>query len=114
MALPKLKTLLCNPAISWTRIVVSAWYGHAQGKALEITSDIALGYRPGTPVLPARWVLVRDPDAKREPQAFFSTDITLEPADITALYVCRWQIEVTFAETRAHLGIDSANGATRP
>lgn len=70
-ALPKLKSLLSSPATSWTKIVVSAWYGHAQGKALEITSDTALWYRPGTPVLPVRWVLVRDPDEKRDPQAFF-------------------------------------------
>jgi len=57
-ALPKLKTLLSNPATSWTRIFVSAWYGHASGKAFEIASGIALWYRPGTPVLPVRWVLV--------------------------------------------------------
>lgn len=106
-ALPKLKTLLSNSATIWTRIVVSAWYGHTEGKALEITSDIALWYRPGTPVLPVRWVLVRDPEAKRDPQAFFSTDTTLEPTDIIALYVRRWQIEVTFAETRAHLGVET-------
>ena len=106
-ALPKLKTLLSSPATIWTRIIVSAWYGHAEGKALEITSDTALWYRPGTPVLPVRWVLVRDPDAKRAPQAFFSTDVTLEPADIIALFVRRWQIEVTFAETRAHLGVET-------
>jgi hypothetical protein len=106
-ALPKLKTLLSNPATSWTKIIASAWYGHAEGKALEITSDTALWYRPGTPVLPVRWVLVRDPDGKRAPQAFFSTDATLEPADIIALYVRRWQIEVTFAETRAHLGVET-------
>ncbi|EXS67968.1 hypothetical protein [Sphingobium sp. Ant17] len=84
-ALPKLKTLLANPATRWTSILVSAWYGHLNGKTLQITSDIALWYRPGTPVLPVRWVLVRDPDGKRDPQAFFSTDITLEPADIIAL-----------------------------
>lgn len=106
-ALPKLKTLLSNPATSWTKIVVSAWYGHAEGKELEITSDTAIWYRPGTPVLPVRWVLVRDPDGKRAPQAFFSTDVTLEPANIIALYVRRWQIEVTFAETRAHLGVET-------
>lgn len=47
------------------------------------------------------------PDGKRPPQAFFSTDITLEPADIIALFVRRWQIEVTFAETRAHLGVET-------
>jgi hypothetical protein len=106
-ALPKLKTLLSNPAINWKRIIVSAWYGHVSGKALEITSEVALWYRPGTPVLPVRSVLVRDPDRKRDPQAFFSTDITIEPADIIALYVRRWQIEVTFAETRAHLGVET-------
>jgi hypothetical protein len=106
-ALPKLKTLLSNPTTSWTKIIASAWYGHAQGKVLEITSDVALWYRPGTPVLPVRWVLVRDPDGKRDPQAFFSTDVTFEPADIIGLYVRRWQIEVTFAETRAHLGVET-------
>lgn len=106
-ALPKLKTLLSNPATRWTRIFVSAWYGHVSGKALEITSGIALWYRPGTPVLPVRWILVRDPDGKRDPQAFFSTDTTLEPAHIIALYVRRWQIEVTFAETRAHLRVET-------
>ncbi|WP_281035065.1 IS701 family transposase [Mesorhizobium waimense] len=106
-ALPKLKTLLSNPATTWARIIVSAWYGHVEGKTLEITSDTALWYRPGTPVMPIRWVLVRDPDGKRAPQAFFSTDITLEPAEIIALFVRRWQIEVTFAETRAHLGVET-------
>lgn len=106
-ALPKLKTLLSNPATAWAGITVSAWYGHVGGKILEITSDTALWYRPGTPVMPIRWVLVRDPDGKRDPQAFFSTDTTLEPADIIALFVRRWQIEVTFAETRAHLGVET-------
>ena len=107
LALPKLKTLLTNPATTWARIIVSAWYGHVDGKSPEISSDTALWYRPGTPVMPIRWVLVRDPDGKRAPQAFFSTDITLEPADIIALFVRRWQIEVTFAQTRAHLGVET-------
>ena len=106
-ALPKLKTILFNPTTTWARIIVSAWYGHIDGKTLEITSDTALWYRPGTPVMPIRWVLVRDPDGKRAPQAFFSTDTTLEPADVIALLVRRWQIEVTFAETRAHLGVET-------
>lgn len=106
-ALPKLKTLLANPATTWTRIIVSAWYGHVHGKALEITSGIALWYKPGTPVLPVRWVLVRDPEERRDPQAFFSTDVSLEPSEIIALFVRRWQIEVTFAETRAHLGVET-------
>ena len=76
-------------------------------RRLEITSDTALWYRPGTPPRPIRWVLVRDPEGKRTPQAFFSTDTAREPADIIPLFVRRWQVEVTFAETRAHLGVET-------
>ena len=36
-----------------------------------------------------------------------STDTAREPADIIALFVRRWQVEVTFAETRAHLGVET-------
>lgn len=59
------------------------------------------------PPRPVRWVLVRDPEGKRAPRAFFSTDIALDPTDIMALFVRRWQVEVTFAETRAHLGVET-------
>jgi hypothetical protein len=54
--LPKLKTLLTAPNIQWRRITVSAWYGQADHKALDITSDTALWYRRGTPPTPVRWV----------------------------------------------------------
>ena len=105
--LPKLKTLLSNPITPWETITVSSWYGRKDQKTLEITSDTALWYRRGTPPRPVRWVLVRDPEGKRAAQAFFSTDTTLDPADIIALFVRRWQVEVTFAETRAHLGVET-------
>ncbi|WP_442873014.1 transposase [Aurantimonas sp. C2-3-R2] len=49
LPLPKLKTLLSNPATQWRRITVSSWYGRKEQKALEITSDTALWYRCGTP-----------------------------------------------------------------
>ena len=39
-------------------------------------------------------------------QAFFSTDTDLSPEDILAFFVRRWQMEVTFAEVRAHLGVE--------
>lgn len=59
------------------------------------------------PSVPVRWVLFRDPDRKCEPQAFFSTDITLDPADMITLYFRPWQIEITCAETRAHIGVET-------
>ena len=52
-------------------------------------------------------MLVRDPSGARPIQAFFSTDTDLSPEDILAFFVRRWQVEVTFAEVRAHLGVET-------
>jgi hypothetical protein len=110
--LPKLKTLLAKPTTHWRRVTASVWYGRQAQKVLDITSDTALWYRRGTPPRPIRWVLVRDPQGRRAPQAFFSTDTTQEPTEIIALFVRRWQIEVTFAETRP--SVVEVDGASLP
>jgi len=65
----------------------------------------AVWYHSGLPVVPIRWVLVRDPLQRFEPQAFLSTDPALTPQQILEYYVDRWQIEVTFEEARQHLGV---------
>ena len=57
--------------------------------------------------MPIRWVLVRDPKGELEPQALLATDLDARPCDILSWFVCRWQVEVTFEETRAHLGIET-------
>lgn len=54
-----------------------------------------------------RWVLIRDPQGKHEPMAIQSTDIQLDPFDIVCHFVKRWQVEVTFEEVRAHLGVET-------
>ena len=63
-------------------------------------------YSSGEKPLPIRWVLVFDPD-KNEAEAFFSTDLQLSPEQIVHFFVLRWNIEVTFAEARAHLGMET-------
>ena len=82
------------------------WYGGGTqvrllytGTALWATDD----YRP----LPIRWVLVIDPSGKDRPAALFSTNLTLEPAFIVETFVARWSLEVTFQESRAHLGFQT-------
>lgn len=105
--LPKLSALLTDPATRWQRITAPFWYSRQIEKPLEITSGTALWYRRGTPPRPIRWVLVRDPTGTRAPQAFFSTDTALAPAEIIAIFVRRWQVEVTFSEVRAHLGVET-------
>ena len=64
-------------------------------------------YRSGVPPVPIRWLLVRDPKGEFKPQAFLATDLNARPRDILAWFVSRWQVEVTFEETRAHLGIET-------
>lgn len=51
--------------------------------------------------------MVKTPDGKNAAEAFFSTDIDMAPADIIKNFVLRWNIEVTFEETRAHLGVET-------
>ena len=106
-SLPKLNSRINDPGAEWRSLHVSRRYGGVRDKHLEILSDTALWYRTGTPPRLIRWVLVRDPEGRRAPQAFFSTDIEMEPTDIIACFVRRWQVEVTFAELRAHLGVET-------
>ena len=40
-------------------------------------------------------------------QALLCTDTTVAPAQIIEWFVLRWQIEVTFQEARAHLGVET-------
>lgn len=69
-------------------------------------SGINLWYSPGERPLPVRWVLVSDPESNKA-EAFFSTDLELPPVQIIHWFILRWNIEVTFEETRAHLGIET-------
>ncbi len=58
-------------------------------------------------MVPLRWVLVRDPLGEFRPQAFLCTDLDADPADVLRWFVRRWATEVTFAETRRHLGVEA-------
>jgi hypothetical protein len=104
--LPKLTEVLANPAMRWTRVWVSEWYGD-EGRILEIVSGTAVWYHAGLAPAPIRWVLVRDPSGRREPQAFLSTNLDDKPEAILGRFVWRWRIETTFQEVRRHLGVET-------
>ena len=55
--------------------------------------------------MPIRWLLVRDPLSCR--RSFLCTDLDAAPIDILQWFVSRWQLEVTFQEVRAHLGVET-------
>src|SRR3954468_10077228 len=57
--------------------------------------------------VPIRWVLVRDPEDEKEPQAFLCTDLDADPVDILRWFVRRWRVETTFEEARRHVGLET-------
>ena len=59
-------------------------------------------------------VLVRESTGEHEPQAFLCTDLDAAPLDILRWFVRRWSIEVTFAEVRRHLGVETQRQSSDP
>lgn len=102
---PTLAQRLTDPATVWQAASVR-WYG-GDLRPVELTSDTAVWYHAGLPPVAIRWVLLRDPLGKFEPQALLCTDPAQAPVQIVEWFVLRWQVEVTFHETRAHLGMET-------
>jgi hypothetical protein len=76
-------------------------------RKVEICTGTAIWASGTRPLLPIRWVLVRDPEGQFEPQALLCTDLNLQPIQILTYFVQRWQVEVTFHEAREHLGLET-------
>ena len=104
--LPTLATVLTDPATPWQRVVVPDWYGEGE-RVVEICSDTAVWRHAGLPVVAIRWVLLRDPNRRFDPQGLLCTDLAQEPLQILRWFAQRWQLEVTFREVRDHLGVES-------
>lgn len=102
--LASLKTLANDPTQSWETTEIN-WYENTK-KTVKILFGNALWYSSGEKPLPIRWVLVLDPKTNQA-EAFFSTDLKMAPETIVNNFVLRWNIEVTFAESRAHLGVET-------
>jgi hypothetical protein len=104
--LPTLAARLADPATIWTTVMVPHWYGEGP-RTVEVVSATAVWYHSGLPPVPIRWVLIRDPAGKFDPQALLCTDLTAEAAQILTWFVLRWQMEVTQEEVRRHLGVET-------
>ena len=90
----------------WDTVSVENWYGQGPTQ-VEITSGTAVWYHSGMPVVPIRWVLIRDPNGKFKTKALLCTDQSAEPVQILKWFIRRWQVEVTFQEVRTHLGVET-------
>jgi hypothetical protein len=102
---PSLTQRLLDPATVWETMTIG-WYGGVM-RQVDLASGTAVWYHSGLPVVPLRWVLIRDPLGKFEPQALLSTDQSVSAQQIVEWFVLRWQLEVTFEEARAHLGVET-------
>lgn len=103
---PSLSAVLADPHTRWQTLTVPFWYGEHH-RPVQVASATAVWYHSGMPVVPLRWVLIRDPLGQFDTQALLCTDSQATPAFILDCFVQRWQMEVTFEETRAHLGIET-------
>jgi len=61
---------------------------------------------------PVRIVIVRDPGGRRRDEAFFCTDLTVDPACILTGYARRWTIEVAFHDQKQFLGFEDPQNQT--
>lgn len=100
-----LKDLLADSKQNW-QIGIVNWYG-CQRKQVQYLSFVCLWYHAGSAPITLRVVLVKTPGGKNEAETFFSTNIDLKPTQIINYFVLRWNIEVTFEEARANLGVET-------
>lgn len=104
--LPTLQAIIDNRKTKWKRMKIKCWYGE-ENRTIEITSGKCVWYHVGKQAVPIRWVIIRDPSARFETQALLCTDQEATPRRIIEWFIKRWQVEVTFEETRRHLGIET-------
>jgi hypothetical protein len=102
------KTRAVRTATKWTRMTIAGWRAKdgATDRDVDVATATALWNSHGI-TLPVRWVLTRDPAGRAETRAFVCSDPARTAAEILTWYAMRWAVEVTFAETRRHLGIET-------
>jgi hypothetical protein len=89
-----------------------AWYGGGR-RRVEVVSGVGEWYKGGRPLVPVRWVFVRDRTGTHRDEYFFTTDVTMVPRAVIETYTGRWNIETTFQEARCYLGLETTRGRVR-
>ena len=104
--LPTLIQVAADPATVWMRHTIWVWYGQVQ-REIDLATGTAVWFHTGMPVVPIRWVIVRDPRGRFVTQAILCTDPQASPLQIIEWFIQRWQMEVTHREVREHLGVET-------
>jgi hypothetical protein len=86
-----------------------AWYGGGR-RDVDVVTGSGHWYKAGEGLVPVRWVYVHDLTGTHRDEYFYSTDVTLTAQQILEEYTGRWNIETTFEDSRAYLGLESTRG----
>ncbi len=105
--MPTLTQVLRDAGTSWQRHTVTLWYGRTNRVVEDRHRHGCLGTVRVCPLCPSGgcWCAIRSASCRRK--AFLCTDLDAAPIDILQWFVSRWQLEVTFQEVRAHLGVET-------
>ena len=94
------------------RRLTVGWYGGGT-RRVGVVTGTGHWHKSGRGLVPLRWVHVRDREGTHRDEYFYATDPTMAPAAIVTHYAGRWNIETTFQEARAHLGLETTRGWCR-
>ena len=90
-----------------------AWYGGGR-RDVDVVSGTGHWYQAGDGLVPVLWAWVHDVTGTHRDEYVFTTDVHLSPAALIEAYTGRWNIETTFAEMRAYLGLETTRGWAEP
>jgi len=103
--LKNFKQMLSLDGLPWKEMEVVGYGG--EKRMARVISDTCMWGADGTTPIPIRWALVVDPTGKLDPLPLMSTDPFMTAERMVELFVHRWSLEVTFEETREHLGVET-------
>jgi DDE superfamily endonuclease/Archaeal putative transposase ISC1217 len=86
-----------------------AWYGGGR-RDVEVITGTAQWYKAGEGLVAVLWVYVHDCTGTHRDDYFFTTDVTMSAQIVIETFTGRWNIETTFQEMRAYLGLETTRG----
>lgn len=103
---PTLASRLKLKSTTWQSITVEQWYNE-RNKKIQVCTGVAIWYHSGMTPVQIRWVIIRDEQSDKKPQALLCTDISMSAEQIILYFIRRWSMEVTFKEVREQLGVET-------
>lgn len=99
-----METVWTEAMMPGNTVTMATGYGPGERRR-QIASKTAVWSHAGTPVVPMRWVRIRDPERRLAPPAVLPTHRRLSPVPVLPAVVRRGQRAAPWDEARAHRGV---------